>query len=228
MLLFLHGALYTKEEFEPLIAQLGVQFSVETIDFTGHGTESIPDDPFSMKLFATDVLHWMENQGVDNVDIFGFSMGGYVGLYLARFFPEKIGRVMTLGTKLQWNPETSSREVKMLDPVKIEEKVPRFAETLRRRHGEDSWKTVLAKTAEMMINLGEQPELPYEEFQHIEHPIRLSLGDRDHMVSIEETLEAFRCLPNAELAILPNVGHPLEKVPVDQLSREISLFFRSA
>ncbi|MGE3802992.1 MAG: alpha/beta fold hydrolase, partial [Candidatus Kapaibacterium sp.] len=126
------------------------------------------------------------------------------------------------------NIETSAREVKMLDPEKIEQKVPHFAEALKQRHGEDRWKRVLEKTAEMMVNLGDSPELPYEEFQQIEQAVRLSLGDRDHMVSIEETIEAYRQLPKSELAILPGTGHPLESIPVDYLCTEITRFFTVA
>ncbi|MGE3802708.1 MAG: alpha/beta fold hydrolase [Candidatus Kapaibacterium sp.] len=147
MLLFLHGALYTKREFEPLMAALADQFTLDAIDFTGHGGEMMPAEPYSIRLFADDVLRWMERSGCATVDIFGFSMGGYVGLYLARHYPERVGRLMTLGTKLRWNIETSAREVKMLDPEKIEQKVPHFAEALKQRHGEDRWKRVLDKTA---------------------------------------------------------------------------------
>ena len=225
MLLLLHGSLYTKDEFDPLTAVLAERFTIDAINFTGHGPGSVSDEPFSISLFADDVLRRLESVDAERVDIFGFSMGGYVGLYLAGHYPKKIGRVMTLGTKLRWDPQTAAREVMMLDPQKIEEKVPRFAEVLKRRHGDEGWKSVLKKTAEMMTNLGNAPELSPEGLQQIEQPVRLTLGDRDHMVSIEETVETYRLLPNGELNILPGIGHPLEKVPIDLLIEEITGFF---
>ncbi len=132
---------------------------------------------------------------------------------------------MTLGTKIDWNPETSAKEVKMLDPVKIAEKVPKFAEVLKARHGQDAWEQVLTKTAEMMVNLGNQPELPYAEFANIKHRVRLCVGDHDPMVSVEETTKAYRLLPEGELQTLPGTGHPLEKVPAEKLASEIAGFF---
>lgn len=227
MLLFLHGALYTKGDFNSLTSLLSDRFDLHAIDFSGHGSAPMPEQPFSIKLFAEDVLCWMDEQKIDHVDIFGFSMGGYVGLYLARFHPERVRRVMTLGTKIDWNAETCEREVKMLDPVKIAEKVPSFAALLQNRHGEDRWETVLHKTAEMMTNLGSAPELPYDEFSAIAQPVRLGVGDHDPMVTIEETLKAYRLLPAGELYVLPGVLHQLEKAPVEKLAREIAEFFAS-
>ena len=224
MLLLLHGALYTQKEFEPLIPHLDGHGPVRTLDFSGHGQAPVPDEPFSIRLFAEDVLRLMDATGSENADIFGFSMGGYVGLYLARHFPDRIGRVMTLGTKLDWNPETSAREVKMLDPEKISEKVPKFAEVLKKRHGADRWEQVLGKTAEMMLNLGNEPELPYDAFSDIGCRVRVCVGDRDHMVGMDETARAYHLLPNAELCVLPGTGHPLEKIPPAALAADITEF----
>jgi hypothetical protein len=47
------------------------------------------------------------------------------------------------------------------------------------------------------------------------------IGDRDKMVRLEETVEAFRRLPNAELAVLPASPHPLEAVDTSLLSAHI-------
>lgn len=221
MLLLLHGALYTEAEFGPLLPLLGEEFDVRSFNFSGHGGAPMPDEPFSIRLFAEDVLRKLDEAGEKKADIFGFSMGGYVGIYLARHYPERVGRVMTLATKLDWNPESSAREVTMLNPDKIEEKVPKFAAVLKGRHGDDGWRSVLAKTAEMMTNLGDNPELPYDEFRNVEAPVRIGVGDRDPMVSIDETLRAYRELPNGQFYVLPGTGHPLETVSAEFLSREI-------
>lgn len=228
-LLFLHGALYTSREFSPLVDALSaagdVAFDILRYDFPGHGQEAIPDEPFSIDLFARSVLAYLDQKKIERVDIFGYSMGGYVALYLARHYPERVGRIFTLATKLRWNSESSSREAAMLDAEKITAKVPQFGATLAERHGEDRWREVLAKTAEMMINLGEKNELPLEEFASITHRVRLGVGDRDAMVSIDETAEAFRALPDGELLVLPRTPHPLEKGPVRYIAQEILGFF---
>lgn len=210
MLLLLHGALYTAAEFAPLIDALGPDRQVHTFDFPGHGSRADQKGPFGIGAFADATLEEMDRLGVAQADIFGFSMGGYVALYLAATHPERVGRITTLGTKMAWDEETAEREMKNLDPETIEKKVPAFAEVLRDRHGDPAWKTVLERTAAMMSRLGAEPPLTDETLASIEHPVRMMVGDRDRMVSIEETQAAYRALANGELMVVPGTPHGVE------------------
>jgi esterase/lipase len=153
-------------------------------------------------------------------------MGGYVGLFLARFYPDRIGKVFTLATKFHWHEETAKREASMLDPSKIMEKFPAFAEELKNRHSPEDWSVVLSKTAEMMINLGHNNTLKDADYKAIENEVQVSVGDRDKMVSIEETLGVYRHLKNARMLVLPDTLHPIEKVEGDRLVHEIKNFFK--
>lgn len=211
-LLLLHGALYTSAEFAPIIPLLDETRDPITIDFAGHGSAASPDVPLSIELFGRQALAGIDEAGVDVVDIMGYSMGGYVALWMALHHPERVGRIVTLATKLRWDPQTSAREASMLDPDKIEAKVPAFAATLSARHGADRWKELTKQTAAMLLRLGVNPSVPLSAAPTIQTPVRLMVGDRDSMVSIEETIEFYRALPNGELAVLPATPHPLERV----------------
>ncbi|RPI14116.1 MAG: alpha/beta hydrolase, partial [Ignavibacteriae bacterium] len=70
-LLLLHGALGTKFQFNELKNVLNDHFKVHSINFSGHGGEPIPGEPFSMELFACDVLKWMDANRIDKINIFG-------------------------------------------------------------------------------------------------------------------------------------------------------------
>jgi hypothetical protein len=50
------------------------------------------------------------------------------------------------------------------------------------------------------------------------------LGDRDKMVSLEETVTVSKQLPNASLAVLPQTSHPVEKADPVVLSFFIRRF----
>ena len=84
-LLILHGAIGSVKQFTHLIRFLESDFKVYAIDFSGHGGSEIPAEDFTIEMFANDVLDWMAKKEIDKIDIFGYSMGGYVGLFLARF-----------------------------------------------------------------------------------------------------------------------------------------------
>jgi len=223
-LLLLHGAIGSSVQLQLLAEQMKENYRVHTLNFSGHGGNKIPYADFSIELFAKDVLNWMEENAFSKINIFGYSMGGYVALYLAKHHPEKIGKIFTLATKFNWSPEIAQQEIKLLNPEKISEKLPVFAESLAKRHAPADWKMVLSKTASMMLNMGEKNPLSKNDFQNIHHPIILSIGDADKMVSAEETENVAKLLQNGNLLILPNTAHPIEQVDLNLLLPSIKNF----
>ena len=140
-----------------------------------------------------------------------------MGLYIARHYPEKISKIVTLATKFDWNEAISAKEVQMLDPAKIEQKLPTFAEDLKKRHLPNDWKEVLFKTANMMTTMGRENPLMPEDYAAINIPALLLLGDRDKMVSVEETMTVYKALPAARMGMLPGTPHSIEQVNLDAL-----------
>lgn len=224
-LLLLHGAIGAADQLQPLAQVLAAHYNVHTLSFSGHGGIVPHAEGYSIRVFANDVLDYMQLNGLEQVSILGYSMGGYVAMYLAAHCPDKVERVMTLATKYLWTEEIAAREVKMLVPEKIEEKLPAFAATLAQRHAPVSWKEVLHATAAMMRELGEMPVLTEEVYARISTPCLLLLGDRDKMVSLEETVDVYKCLPNAQMAVLPGTAHPIEQVDISLLDFFARRFF---
>ncbi|OWY25147.1 alpha/beta hydrolase [Sphingobacteriales bacterium UPWRP_1] len=222
--ILLHGALGNAQQMQPIADLLKSQYQVFTLNFAGHGGTPFAGEQFTITGFAEEVLAYMEANSLEKAHIFGYSMGGYVGLYLARQFPDKVTKVATFATKFLWNTNSAAKEAGRLNPDKILEKVPEFARKLQEQHGEQ-WKQVLERTAAMMLNLGVQPDLPLEETVHITIPVLLGLGDRDTMVSLEETGIVYRMLPEGQLLVMPNTPHPFEKVNMQRLATELSIFF---
>lgn len=225
-ILLLHGAIGALDQLNPLKEELSGKYDVHSINFTGHGGREIPNEPFSIEMFAADILDYIHVNDLAGIDIFGYSMGGYAAFYAALINPCKIGKIFTLATKFDWSNEIAEREVKMLDARKIKQKVPKFAEELSMRHGADKWVTVLEKTAEMMLALGRNNLLTVETLGNMKNEVLVGIGDRDKMVSIEETIAAFRAIPNTELLVIPGTHHPIEQVDVGRILNEIERFFR--
>ena len=222
-LLILHGAIGSKSQFNSMASLLDNQFNIHLLNFSGHGGEAFKEN-FNIPQFAEDVLAYLKQQKIESIDIFGYSMGGYVALYLAKNHPEKVGKIITLGTKLSWTPDIAAKETKMLVADKIEEKIPAFATILKDRHHPNNWKTVLEKTANMMIAMGNNNVLKDEDYKLIQHTVKMLLADNDDMVTYEETNHVADLLPQATFELLPNSKHPIEKVDIDALSGIIRAF----
>jgi pimeloyl-ACP methyl ester carboxylesterase len=224
-LLLLHGAAGASDQLKPIAAAMGKEFTVHTLDFSGHGSKPFPDKPYAISLFADDVLKYMDEHHLDRVAIFGYSMGGYVGMYLALHHPARISGLTTLATKFHWDPAIAHREAQLLNPDKILEKVPAFARTLGQRHHPKDWKRVLEQTAALLTDLGAAPPLRTDTWRAITVPVLLLLGDNDKMVSLEETLAVFKGIPGAQLGILPATPHPIEQVDTTVLACLLRRFY---
>ena len=93
-LLLLHGAIGAKDQLEKLIPFFDDQYSIHTLNFSGHGGDPIPSADFSIPLFAGEVINYLDKQGIASVNIFGYSMGGYVAMYLAKYHPQRIDKII--------------------------------------------------------------------------------------------------------------------------------------
>lgn len=225
-LILLHGAIGSSKQLESIAETLKNDYRITLLNFSGHGGKKIPEEKFSIEMFADDVLYLLDKSRKDNADIFGYSMGGYAALYIARHYPGKLNRVFTLGTKFNWNPEISQKEIRMLNPEKIEEKLPKFADELKERHSPEDWKIVLSKTSEMMTDLGNKNTLSDEDFRLIDNEVMITVGDSDKMVSSEESKHVSELLINGRFMLLPDTLHPIEKVSIELITNAFRNFFK--
>ncbi len=219
--LLLHGALGSKNQLDPLKTALEeIGYEVHSVNFSGHGGEPFRD-PFGIEGFSEDVLHFQKEKELKTTNIFGYSMGGYVALWLAHRHPDTVGKIVTLGAKFDWSPDGAEREVKKMNPDKIEEKIPAFAQILQRRHAPNDWKELLHKTAQMMTQLGARPSLTTEILKTIPHQVSILLGDLDDTADLTFSQSVAEALPCGKFSLLDKTPHPFEKVDVKLLLKKM-------
>lgn len=223
-LLILHGAIGAADQFNAIKNKLESDYNVHTLNFSGHGGKGYSIEPFSIKLFATEVAEYIAEYGLSEVYIFGYSMGGYVAMYLAKHHPELVSKIITLATKFDWDEATAAKEMKMLRAEVIEEKVPKFAKILSERHAPNDWKEVLQHTADMLHSMGANNPLKLKDYSKINTPSLILVGDRDKMITLEETVAVYKALPEAQMGVLPNTHHPIEQVNEEYLLFAIHQF----
>ena len=218
-ILLIHGALGSASQVAQLGALLVDWYDVHLVELAGHGETPADGDAYDVARFAQNVRDFMTAHEIARASIVGYSMGGYVALHLAAESPELVTSVVTLGTKLAWSAETAARETSRLDPATIRTKVPKFAESLERRHaGAGGWELVLRKTAAFMTELGERPVVDATVMSRIQQRVRLMVGDRDTAVTVDETIAGARALPAGDVAVLPSTPHPIEQVRMPLLA----------
>ncbi|WP_166346690.1 alpha/beta fold hydrolase [Phytoactinopolyspora limicola] len=94
-LLLLHGGLFNIDlQFGAVLPGLAENRQVIAVDFQGHGRTGDIDRPLTSAYLASDVVGLLGHLGVPRVDVFGFSVGGAVGLYLAIKHPDLVRKLV--------------------------------------------------------------------------------------------------------------------------------------
>jgi pimeloyl-ACP methyl ester carboxylesterase len=223
-LILLHGALGSKAQMQPLAHALETHYQVHTFNFSGHGGQAFPAGAFSIDLFSQELLTFMQQHQLSQAHVFGYSMGGYVAMYLAKQHPHLITKLITLATKYHWDEPTAAKEVAMLNASNIQQKLPAFAAQLQQRHAPNDWTELIDKIKQLLTSLGKKNALQQADYAAIHTPCMLLLGDRDKMVTLDETVTVYKQLPKAQLGILPNTPHPFEQVRIGWLAKLIGDF----
>lgn len=201
-IVLLHGALGSARQMTGLGQQLQHDHVVHVRDFPGHGGSPVPDTGYVMTRLVDDLEDWLASSFTKPVVIFGYSMGGYAATALACRRPDLVRHVVTLGTKWSWSPEIAAREVKMLDPHIIQEKVPSLVDLLRERHAPQDWTTILHATRRLLESLGRDPLLDDASLKDCNIPVEFLWGSEDRMVTREESERFARIMPHGQFYVL--------------------------
>lgn len=210
-IILLHGALGAADQLEPLKQRLNdLGFKAHPFTFSGHGQTPFQSG-FGIEQFAAELKRYISDNQLNKPHVVGYSMGGYVALYLASQQADLIGKIVTLGTKFNWTKEIAEKESKQLDPELLIQKVPKFAESLQVRHGNE-WRQLLQKTSAMMHAMGNANPLHNDLLEAIDNEVLIGIADRDAMVTLDETAQVYKRLRNSQMYMLPNTKHPIETV----------------
>jgi 3-oxoadipate enol-lactonase len=123
--LFFNGSGLTLESAAWLIAALARTCQVAAHDQRGLGKSGIPDGPYSMADYAADGAAVLDDLGWDRCAIAGFSFGGMVALEFAVTSPERVNRLVLMGTSAGGNLG-SSYPLHELIPLAVEERLKRM------------------------------------------------------------------------------------------------------
>ena len=108
-LLLLHGGLFNIDlQFGQLLPGLSASRQVIATDFQGHGRTGDIDRPLSTAGLASDVVGLLRHLDVARADVFGFSVGGAVALYLAIKHPQLVRRLVV--SSVSFHPDGDRQE----------------------------------------------------------------------------------------------------------------------
>ncbi|NDJ59625.1 MAG: alpha/beta hydrolase [Chloroflexi bacterium] len=99
--LLLHGWLNSWALWRNTIEVLGRDFRLYALDFLGFGESGTQATEFSVNTYVQTVNQFMDRMGIVKAPLVGHSMGGTVALNAAIRYPEKVVKVIAIGSPIQ-------------------------------------------------------------------------------------------------------------------------------
>jgi 3-oxoadipate enol-lactonase len=116
-LLLVHGYPLDHTIWLPLVPFLKDQARLILPDLRGFGRSPEPESACSMRLYAEDLLRMMDGLRIEKAVIGGHSMGGYVSLAFAHYYPDRLAGLALVSS--QSLPDTEERRQSRLSSAEI-------------------------------------------------------------------------------------------------------------
>lgn len=227
-LLLLPGLLGTiNTQWRNFAKPLAKEFSVILMDLRGHGRSTNKAFALNLEQMMQDVVGLLDSLNVHRVHIVGYDFGGYLALMLALNQPRRVQSLIIHATKFYWTPETAQKIREQLDPDKMSETVPAYADQLVQEHGGRHWRELVRQASDLIFSIS-QKGITENMVVHVQCPTLISLGDRDELISLAEAQRLSRVLRQGGLLVLPGVRHPYHSIQPMPLLPMIEHFVKSA
>lgn len=216
-LVLLHGAFSAiGTSFGNVLPGLARSRQVIGLEMQAHGHTADIDRPLSLEQMADDTVAALKHLGIEQADIFGYSMGAAVALRVAVRHPEVVRKLVLASVTYTMDgihPGLMDGLGEMTPEMMHGS--PWHEEYLRIAPRPEDFAVLFEKKTEM--DRGTQ-DLSADAIRAIEAPTLLVLGDSD-LVRPEHAVEMFRLLgggvfgdlpaglPDSQLAVLPGTSH---------------------
>ncbi|MGA9060888.1 MAG: alpha/beta hydrolase [Terracidiphilus sp.] len=197
----------------PYLVRAG--FRVYMPDLIGYGRSQRPKDfSYTVREEAAVVLGFMDALGLKQVDLGGWSMGGWIAQLVTLEHPERVQRLMLfdsagLDVKPRWDtalftPDTTA-QLAALDVLLMPRPpaVPPFvARDIVRLSRENSW--VIKRSMASMLTAQDVTDnlLP-----QLKMPVLLAWGSLDQIVPLDQAQTMHRLIPQSQLDVFDGCGH---------------------
>jgi len=216
VVVLVHGLGGHAEDWQSLASQLATAgFRVYMPDLLGYGRSEKPADfSYSVRDEAGVVLGFMDALGLKQVDLGGWSMGGWIVQIVASTHPERVSRLVLFDSagiyeKPNWNTQlfvpTTAAELDQLEALLMPypQAVPGFVarDILRVSRGR-AWVMNRALSTMMTGQDATDGLLPL-----LKMPVLIAWGAEDRITPLEQGERMHRLVPQSELAVIAGCGH---------------------
>ena len=206
----------------------GIAAKHHVIAFDNRGVGATSGSPSSsMEQMADDAITFIKAKGFEQVDLFGFSMGGMIAQEIVLKEPQLVRKMILAGTGPAGGEGISTvariANYDLLrglftgqDPKQFLfftrtpggiEAGKAFLQRLKERSENRDKEITLSAYAAQLRALGAWGRKEPADLSVVKQPVLVANGDDDRMVPTSNTRDLARRLPNSTLVIYPDAGH---------------------
>lgn len=209
-LLLMHGGFGSSQDMDGLAAELARHFDVIAPDRRAHGRTPDVAGPLGYTIMAEDTVAFMDALAIDRAHVVGYSDGANIGMIMAIEHPGRVRKLVTISGNFRPEgvPEEARAQFRQMTAADAPPSMTEAYAALS-PDGGDHFPVVLDKMKAMLLN---EPNLTPELLARIVSPTLVVAAD-DDLITLDHTIELFRAIPGAQLAIVPGASHlmPFEK-----------------
>lgn len=217
---FLHGFLGSKEVWTPFSQEISKTKRVITIDLLGHGDSESLSYVHTMEEMAEAVFFVLTHLKLRKYFLVGHSLGGYVSLALAEFYPDNVRGLVMFHSSSKSDDVQKKKDrdrtisiVKRAATIFFNESIPflfnlkykpykRAIETTKKQANKTSIQGVVAALEGMRDRIDREIILKFAPY-----PVLFIIGKEDNVLPYQDLVQQSKLPENSSYILLNNVGH---------------------
>lgn len=248
-IVLVNGFGMTMQHWDPeFLEELASTNQVIMFDYRGVGASSGSLKDLSQQEMVDDVITLLDALKIDQAHIVGWSLGSFVAQNVAEKHPNRVDRLVLLGTapggreaipapiavqnKIDKNIEESWETFYTPMMFADQKEAEAYLERLKKAQAEQEvpkskGESLDAKVAQQLAFADPGPERSrYVDLVDIKSPTLLITGEKDALTPVANAKKVEARIPNAELRIIPNAGHAVMFEHVEEVTTLIKSFLK--
>lgn len=226
-LVFLHHFTATIDEWDPRVLD-GIAAERRVIVFDNRGVGGTGGRvPTTVEAMADDAIAFIRALGLAEVDLLGFSLGGFIAQVIASLEPQLVRRMILAGTgpsgfkgvgqfnrRLLADTTQGAIQLRHPKPLLFFTRTPNgraaasaYMARLGERPTDRVPTTSLRGAGAQLVAIRRWGAQPPMDLSSIRQPVLVANGEDDRMLATRGSFDLAHRLPDARLVIYPDAGH---------------------
>jgi non-heme chloroperoxidase len=238
-LILLHGYSDSSFSFSSVLPRLAADYRVYALDLRGHGGSDQPATGYTMRELAGDVLAFMDAKGLTRATVVGHSMGSFVAQQLAVTAPERVARLVLIGSattirSMEGFQEFESTVMGLNDPVPTEFAREFQVSTVHNPLAPEFMDRAVEESLRLPARVwhalmqGMVSTEPAAALGKHRIPTLLIWGDRDAVFPRSQQEALLAMIPLAELEVYAETGHAVHWEQPERFVEDLTRFISEA